>query len=47
MQVLAWFGRKSGRFAALPLASGWTKVRDLPAPQGASFQAQWRERGRQ
>jgi len=47
MQVLAWFGRKSGRFAALPLASGWTKVRDLPAPQGKTFQAQWRERGRQ
>jgi L-lactate dehydrogenase complex protein LldF len=46
-QVLSWFGRKSGRFRSVPLASGWTKVRDLPAPQGASFQAQWRERGRQ
>jgi L-lactate dehydrogenase complex protein LldF len=46
MQVLAWFGRKQGRFRFLPLATGWTKHRDLPAPQGKTFQEQWRERGR-
>ncbi len=46
MQVLAWFGRKQGRFRSLPFATGWTKHRDLPAPQGKTFQEQWRERGR-
>jgi L-lactate dehydrogenase complex protein LldF len=46
MRVLAWFGRKQGRFRVLPFASGWTKHRDLPAPQGSTFQEQWRERGR-
>jgi L-lactate dehydrogenase complex protein LldF len=46
MRLLAWLGRKDGRFRWLPLASGWTKHRDLPAPQGATFQAQWRERSR-
>ena len=38
-------GAASGRFAWLPLAGGWTKYRDFPAPQGATFQARWqRER---
>ena len=46
MQVLAWFGRKQGRFRSLPFATGWTKHRDLPAPQGKTFQEQWRERSR-
>jgi L-lactate dehydrogenase complex protein LldF len=44
MRLLAWLGRKEGRFRWLPLAAGWTKARDLPAPQGATFQAQWRQR---
>jgi L-lactate dehydrogenase complex protein LldF len=44
MRLLAWVGRKHGRFRWLPLASGWTRVRDFPAPQGATFQAQWRDR---
>ena len=26
----------------LPLASGWTKHRDFPAPQGLTFQSQWK-----
>ena len=44
--ALALFGRK-GRFGWLPFAGGWTKHRDLPAPQGGTFQARWRaERGR-
>jgi L-lactate dehydrogenase complex protein LldF len=46
MRLLAWLGRRQGRFRWLPLASGWTRVRDLPAPQGATFQSQWRERRR-
>ncbi|MFD2261729.1 LutB/LldF family L-lactate oxidation iron-sulfur protein [Lacibacterium aquatile] len=29
---------KQGRIAKLPLAGGWTDVRDMPAPQGRSFQ---------
>ncbi len=41
---LAWLGRRRGRFRHMLLAGGWTSVRDLPAPQGASFQNQWRKR---
>jgi L-lactate dehydrogenase complex protein LldF len=38
----AWsFGR--GKFRSLPLARGWTKHRDMPAPQKATFQALWAE----
>ena len=40
-RVLGALGGRRGRFRALPLASGWTSVRDLPAPQGRTFQAQW------
>jgi len=35
-----------GRVRWLPFASGWTHHRDFPAPQGATFQAQWRRRRR-
>ncbi len=42
MRALAWLGRNKGRFGWLPLAGGWTRYRDFPAPQGATFQAQWR-----
>jgi L-lactate dehydrogenase complex protein LldF len=31
----------SGRFKHLPFASGWTQHRDLPVPEGGTFQAQW------
>jgi L-lactate dehydrogenase complex protein LldF len=44
MSTLAWLGKDKGRFASLPLAKGWTEYRDLPAPQGDTFQAQWRKR---
>lgn len=44
MPVLARLGARKGRFASLPLAGGWTHHRDLPAPQGKTFQQQWRER---
>jgi len=46
MRVLAWFGRGRGRFAHLPLAGGWTRYRDFPSPQGATFQSQWKARQR-
>lgn len=32
------------RLSTLPFAGGWTKYRDLPAPEGATFQQQWRKR---
>jgi L-lactate dehydrogenase complex protein LldF len=44
-RLLALIGRRKGRFAWLPLASGWTGQRDFPAPQGATFQSQWKARG--
>jgi L-lactate dehydrogenase complex protein LldF len=45
MRVLGALGWR-GRFGFLPLARGWTRHRDFPAPQGATFQARWRrERG--
>ncbi len=30
-----------GRFRSLPFAQAWTAARDLPAPQGDTFMAQW------
>jgi len=47
MSLLGRIGRRSGRFRRLPLAGGWTGSRDFPAPRGATFQAQWRARGKQ
>jgi L-lactate dehydrogenase complex protein LldF len=48
--VAAWLlgaiGRRRGRFRALPLAGGWTAGRDMPAPEGRSFQSLWAERAR-
>jgi L-lactate dehydrogenase complex protein LldF len=43
-RLLAFLGRGNGRFGWLPLASGWTRHRDFPAPQGATFQSQWKAR---
>jgi L-lactate dehydrogenase complex protein LldF len=43
MGGLSLIGQRRGRFASLPLARGWTKFRDLPAPQGDTFQARWRK----
>jgi L-lactate dehydrogenase complex protein LldF len=44
MRVLGALGRGKGRFRSLPLAGGWTTSRDMPAPEGRTFLAQWRER---
>ena len=47
MRALHLLGRAKGRFASLPLAGGWTRYRDMPAPQGETFQSRWaRERTR-
>jgi len=43
-RLLALAGGARGRFSWLPLAGGWTRSRDFPAPQGATFQSQWRAR---
>jgi L-lactate dehydrogenase complex protein LldF len=43
-RLLALLGRRHGRFRWLPLTSGWTCNRDFPAPEGATFQAQWKAR---
>ncbi len=41
VRALGALGRGRGRFRSLPLAGGWTAGRDLPAPEGNSFQAMW------
>jgi L-lactate dehydrogenase complex protein LldF len=43
-RALGWAGARHGRFRALPLAGGWTSVRDMPAPEGQSFQSLWAQR---
>jgi len=42
MGALALAGRQRGRFTWLPMAKGWTKYRDFPAPQGETFQQRWK-----
>ncbi len=44
MRVLHLAGGAKGRFRSLPFARGWTDYRDMPAPQGATFQSQWKTR---
>ncbi|MCP8939150.1 LutB/LldF family L-lactate oxidation iron-sulfur protein [Alsobacter sp. SYSU M60028] len=44
MAGLGWLGRDKGKFASLPLAGNWTDYRDFPAPQGGTFQSQWKQR---
>jgi len=43
-RLLGAFGARHGRFRSLPLAAGWTASRDMPAPEGRSFQSLWAER---
>jgi L-lactate dehydrogenase complex protein LldF len=45
-RVLGWAGSRRGRFRSLPLAAGWTSVRDMPAPEGRSFHSLWAARAR-
>jgi L-lactate dehydrogenase complex protein LldF len=37
MRALGNLGRERGHFSRLPLAAGWTKHRDMPAPEGSTF----------
>jgi L-lactate dehydrogenase complex protein LldF len=42
MRVLGRAGMvRGGSFESLPLAGGWTRHRELPAPEGRTFQQQW------
>lgn len=41
VRMLATLGGRARRFRSLPMAGGWTKHRDLPAPAGRSFQSIW------
>ncbi|WP_072390849.1 LutB/LldF family L-lactate oxidation iron-sulfur protein [Hyphomicrobium sp. CS1GBMeth3] len=45
--MLGLMGQSSGRFKRLPLASGWTAGRDMPAPQGTTFHTAWAKRNQQ
>ncbi len=42
--VLSLFGGRDKRFSWLPLAGGWTRHRELPAPEGSTFMHQMRRR---
>ncbi len=44
MPLLSAFGGSKRRFKALPFAGGWTKHRDLPAPEGRTFIQDWHQR---
>jgi L-lactate dehydrogenase complex protein LldF len=42
--MLSLLGGSNKRITALPLAGGWTKYRDLPAPEGQTFTQAWAAR---
>lgn len=42
--LLGRLGKVNGRLTSLPLAGGWTSVRDMPAPEGKTFHDLYRER---
>ena len=44
MPLLRRLARGRGALRRLPLAGGWTDSRDLPAPQGRTFQQAWQAR---
>ncbi|MDX2155970.1 MAG: LutB/LldF family L-lactate oxidation iron-sulfur protein [Hyphomicrobiaceae bacterium] len=44
--LLGALGRRRGAFRWLPLAGGWTRHRDMAAPEGRTFQQLWAEHQR-
>jgi L-lactate dehydrogenase complex protein LldF len=45
-RVLALAAGRRGHLRRLPLASAWTSERDMPAPQGSTFQQLWQRQQR-
>jgi L-lactate dehydrogenase complex protein LldF len=45
-KLLATLAGDGGRLTVLPFAGAWTDTRDLPAPQGKTFHALYRDRTR-
>jgi len=45
VRALSLVGGRTGKIRSLPLAGGWTRHRDLPAPAGRTFQQAWSRRG--
>jgi L-lactate dehydrogenase complex protein LldF len=46
-RILRWGAGSRGGFKSLPLAGGWTRHRDFPAPQGKTFHDLWKaQRGK-
>jgi L-lactate dehydrogenase complex protein LldF len=45
ISVLGLFGGRKRRFRRLPLAGGWTKYRDFPAPEQRTFMQLARQKG--
>ena len=43
-RVLSLLGGADRRIRRLPLGGGWTKGRDLPAPQGKTFRELYRSK---
>ena len=43
-KVLSKMSGGKGRIAKLPLAGGWTDMRDFPAPEGKTFKQLWTEK---
>jgi L-lactate dehydrogenase complex protein LldF len=43
-RVLHWMGGRDGLIASLPGAPGWSIGRDMPAPAGQTFRAQYAAR---
>jgi len=45
MRAVAMLAGRKGSLTSMPMAGGWTKYRDLPAPEGKTFQQQWQAKG--
>ncbi|OQY55576.1 MAG: iron-sulfur cluster-binding protein [Candidatus Parabeggiatoa sp. nov. 2] len=46
IRFLGKLANRRGRFRYLPFAGGWTKARDMPAPQGETFMEAWKKQSK-